>query len=461
MTLVPRPRSDVEAEFLAILDGIRDTADPLRIEAAAKAAAMRVPSEYIEGREVCRRIVSASPATDGDQLRDAKRAAKRGYRLGALQRQITTLTPPNKLMEALEYEERKAYLRREALIRQELKDEGNDRPPLAEQLLDFGALMDRPPLRPLVPGVLNLDTVAMLYAPPATFKTFLALWMAACVALGHSWAGRPVDPGPVLYVAAEGVAGMQKRIAALAWRFNKGKPIPDFFIYPAPINLTSDGDVEELVELVAERGFRFVILDTLVKVAGGAEENDATAMTRVTSAAERIKRAGDGNTTVLLVHHSGKSGDYRGSSALEGNVDTMLKLEGEAGMLTLSAIKQKDGAEGEITRLRAKPVEEHDTLILEAIAPGDGEPSGIQAARIEEALAHFRRAYGDDGVTRTEFVNDLVEWGVAGGRSTAQTYVGDLISSRRLSSSIKGRSTWLSMPRQIKTYPITTEEKTA
>lgn len=457
MSRVPRARFDVEAELRQILDSVRDTADPARIEAAAHAAAKRVPSEYIVSTEVIRRIVDAAPEAEGKELRAIEKAAKRGYRHGALSAEIAALTPASKLAEAIEYEERKAYKRREQQINRELADEGNDRPPLAEAILDYAALMDRPPLRPLIPGVLNVDTVAMLYAPPATFKTFLALWIAACVALGHTWAARPVDAGPVLYIAAEGVAGMQKRVAALSWRLNAGQPIPDFFIYPQPVNLTSDSDVEELVALVTDRGFRLVVLDTLVKVAGGAEENENSAMTRVTNAAERIKRAGNGGTTVLLIHHAGKSGDYRGASALEGNVDTVLKLDGEAGMLTLSATKQKDGAEGEIARLRAKPVEEHDTLVLEAIGPGEGEPSGVQAARVEEALAHFDRAYGKTGVTRSEFVKNLVEWGVAGSNSTAQNYVGDLISSGRLEAKTASRSTFLTLPTRT-TFPIPSKE---
>ena len=440
-----RSRADVEADLATILAGVT-SADPARAEAVGHAVALRVPSEYVEARDARKRAVSAAPEMTADERKAFEKGFTRGYRKGALFVAVKPLEPVSKLAEAADYEDRKKRKREDRQIARELDDEGNDRPPVAEAMLDYAALMDRPPLRPLVAGVLNVDTVAMLYAPPATFKTFLALWLAACVALGKPWAGRPVEAGPVLYIAAEGVAGIQKRVAALSWMLNGGKPIPDFFIYPSPVNLTSDADVAELVSLVGDRGFRFVILDTLVKVAGGAEENDNTAMTRVTNAAERIKRAGEGETSVLLVHHSGKSGDYRGASALEGNVDTMLRLDGEAGMLTLSAVKQKDGADGEIMRLHARPVPEHDTLVLQPLAPGDGQPSGIQAARIEEALAHFVRAYAQTGVTRSEYARNLSEW-MGVGVSTAQTYIGDLLRVGRLTSATSGRSTRLSLPK--------------
>lgn len=425
------------------------------IPAAAEAAAL---TSGVPISELVDLLIDAAPEMTRDEEKAIRRRAKKAARRvkDAAVRAYVAPTP-DELSRRAALDDKKAEIRLRRQAQREVEaEEDGDRPSIADCLLDYDALASRPPLRPLVPGVVNLDTVAMLYAPPATYKTFLALWLAACVALGHTWAGRPVERGPVLYIAAEGVSGIQKRVAALSWLLNGGRPIPDFFIHPAPVNLTSDTDVAELAELVAERGFRFVVLDTLVKVAGGAEENDNTAMTRVTNAAERIKRAGDGETTVLLVHHSGKSGDYRGASALEGNVDTMLKLDGEAGMLTLSAVKQKDGAEGEIIRLRAKPVAEHDTLVLEPLAPGAGEPSGVQAARIEEALAHFVRAYAQTGVTRSEYARNLSEW-MGVGVSTAQTYIGDLLRAGRLASSTSGRGTRLNLPRQLTTFPIESE----
>lgn len=436
--------------------------DAAEIPTAAREMGASVPLDVYTKAQALEFLFDSAPRLTPDERKTLEKKAAKAYGKGRKAPRRRYLVDWDAAHERAEVETEKATQRKRRIAKRELdEEEGGDRPMIADGILDYAALAARPPLRPLIEGVLNVDAVAMLYAPPATFKTFLALWWAACVALGRPWAGRAVEQGPVLYVAAEGVAGIQKRVAALAWLLNRGKPIPDLFIYPAPVNLTSDGEVDEIVALVADRGFRFVIFDTLVKVAGGAEENDNTAMTRVTNAAERIKRAGDGETTVALVHHSGKSGDYRGASALEGNVDTMLKLDGEAGMLTLSAVKQKDGEGGEIIRLRAKPVPEHETLVLEPIGPGDGQPSGMQAARIEEALAHFSRAYATTGVTRSEYVRNLVEWGVAGGPSTAQTYVGDLISSGRLVGSVRGRSTYLELAPERTTFaldPDTTEK---
>lgn len=422
--LSPRAAEKLYDDLVATVEGA-----PSEIGTAAYRIG-QIPSRAIDGDgDVIDRLLAVAEVAKGER-KAWRRKAEKALAKGRLALSYTVVKPGEYEHEsAVDVELEKVRVRHEAAER--FKAEGDDRPAIADAMLDYAALMDRPPLTPLVGGLLNVDTVAMLYAPPATYKTFLALWLAACVALGKKWAGRDVERGPVLYVAAEGVAGIQKRVAALSWLLNGGKPIPDLYIYPAPVNLTSAADVEELALLVADRRFRFVVFDTLVKVAGGAEENDNTAMTRVTNAAERIKRAGEGETTVLLVHHSGKSGDYRGASALEGNVDTMLKLEGDGALLTLSAVKQKDAEGGEVARLRAKPVAEHDTLVLEVVAPGDAQPSGVAAARVEEALAHFVRAFSETGATRSQFVDALVEWGV-GGRSTVYSYVNELIKAGRL-----------------------------
>ena len=47
-----------------------------------------------------------------------------------------------------------------------------------------------------------------------TFKSFVALDMACCVAIGRPWHGRAVKQGRVLYCVGEGAAGFPKRLRA-------------------------------------------------------------------------------------------------------------------------------------------------------------------------------------------------------------------------------------------------------
>src|SRR3712207_4979678 len=77
-----------------------------------------------------------------------------------------------------------------------------------------GEYRNRPRLRWLIDGVLTEGGVAALYGSPGSFKTFIALDMAASVAVGIGWAGKPTRRRRVLYISAEGAAGLQDRIEA-------------------------------------------------------------------------------------------------------------------------------------------------------------------------------------------------------------------------------------------------------
>lgn len=326
------------------------------------------------------------------------------------------------------------------------------RPSISDQLLDYTALMERPGLVPLIDGVLFESTLALMAGAPGIGKSFVAVAMACSVATGADWLGREVVQGPVLIIQAEGDAGLGKRVAAWSAAWNKGEPVADLYVYPKALDMSdTDGDVAELADLVAELDPALVVFDTLNRVAGGAEENSSTAMSQVLGNIDAVRRAGN-RATALIIHHTGKNGDMRGSNALLGNPDTVLELKGDPDALELKAVKQKDAEGGVVGRYKLKA--SHDSLIVEGVLPGMGQPSGVQAARIEQALGHFVRAFGDDGCTRPQFVKALTEW-MDVSDSTAHQYVTELKSSGRLTSRAQGRSTYLELAPIRVTFPIT------
>lgn len=327
-----------------------------------------------------------------------------------------------------------------------------DLPSLVSQVLDWRALEAQPEPRWIVDEVIPERATVFVYGASGVGKSFACQSIAASIAGGFDWLGRPVVAGPVLYIFAEGGAGAGKRFAALADAWNRGKPIDGLQVLPVAPNLTSEIDVAELESLNREHDFAMIVYDTLNRVAGDAEENSATAMGGVLNAIERIRRAGS-RTTSVVVTHSGKGGDLRGSSALWAAADVVLKLSGEPGYLKLEAEKQKDADGGVVGFYRLAPSSRHDTLTFQGVAPGHAEPSGAQAARIEEALAHFVRAYGQTGVTRAELAKNLAEW-MDASPATAQRYIGDLISDHRLVAESGIRSTRLSLPHAPTTLPL-------
>ena len=67
----------------------------------------------------------------------------------------------------------------------------------------------------LIDGLLTKQSVAFLVGPSGSFKSFLAVAMAAHIANGEPFAGLPTCKGRVLYSAHEGLKGLPARFKAL------------------------------------------------------------------------------------------------------------------------------------------------------------------------------------------------------------------------------------------------------
>jgi KaiC/GvpD/RAD55 family RecA-like ATPase len=212
------------------------------------------------------------------------------------------------------------------------------------RLLSLEDLAALPPPRWLVKGLLPQNALAALYGMPGVGKSFLAVDLAMSVGSGVGWQGRRVEEGTVVYVAAEGHAGMRKRTQA--WRaVHQVEGTLPFYVIDSAVNLTVDADVDVLLAEVRALGqLAMVVIDTLNRCSAGAEENSATEMGRFVRGCDRIREAT--GATVLVVHHSGKEPGrgMRGSTALLGAMDSVLALERmrDGPSVELRVEKQKD-----------------------------------------------------------------------------------------------------------------------
>lgn len=66
----------------------------------------------------------------------------------------------------------------------------------------------------VIGGLLSTTGLTVLYGESGCGKTFFTLDMACHVAAGFEWYDNPVEQGPVLYVAAEAPASVEKRVKA-------------------------------------------------------------------------------------------------------------------------------------------------------------------------------------------------------------------------------------------------------
>jgi hypothetical protein len=217
---------------------------------------------------------------------------------------------------------------------------------LEGELLDSSALDSIEPLEPVIADVLYRDTLARVYGASGTFKSFLTLDFAGCVGTGMDWHGQAVAQGPVIYLVAEGIKGIRKRVRA--WEQHHGRKMTGVHFLPRPVQ-AMDLEWLVLIELCRRRRPALVVIDTQARVTVGVEENSNTEMGRVVDRMEQLRAASE--ACVLLVHHTGHDGDRgRGATAVKGALQTELGVErkGKGLMdttITLKTGKQKDDEE--------------------------------------------------------------------------------------------------------------------
>lgn len=211
---------------------------------------------------------------------------------------------------------------------------------ISKTIPDIAAVVDRPkyiyhcselamlpPIRWLIEGEVPKLGFSVLYGQPEVGKTFLSI----------QYAERIAQREPVVYCMGEGRSGYTKRHEAFL-KHNKSKPGALYFVDKA-FPLTETAQLELFIEDIRQYKPSLVIFDTLARYFNG-EENSAKDMGQFVSACDRIRS--ELQTAVLVVHHSGKAGGERGSSALRGAADSMIEVIDEDNRIKVVCSKSKD-----------------------------------------------------------------------------------------------------------------------
>jgi hypothetical protein len=220
------------------------------------------------------------------------------------------------------------------------------------------------PVEWLVDSIIPKKAFVALYAPPASWKSFISLDLAEAIATGRDWMGYKIPKkGAVLYICGEGHGGMGARVKACKIQ-NKSPDGANLYIIRAQLNLrSSPEDFAELLnainELIAEidEPLELIILDTLMRMSGGGfNENSSEDMGGFITQAGKLQEIFE--CALMVIHHSGKdvTKGLRGHSSLLGAVDTELEIQrldsvinsadtSIVGNAILTVSKQKDGAD--------------------------------------------------------------------------------------------------------------------
>jgi hypothetical protein len=295
---------------------------------------------------------------------------------------------------------------------------------IRDRLIGPSQVDDLTPPEALISGIVSEGVLTVLLGKWGSGKSFLALDWACCVASGKWWNRRRVVRGPVIYVYAEGVAGLKAR--KQAWEKANNVILDSFELtwYPAGLQLLDEVERLAFAAVAQGEGCALVILDTLNRNIPGGDENTSRDMGALIHAADLIRSAVP-KCTVLVLHHPGREGDHgRGHSSLDGAADTLLMVKKDGDVVTLYCDKQKDGAEFEPIRLHLTEV--GDSCVLLPKGDGSNEAETRTEEKLLSVLWQHRVAQGLRD-SRIELLPSVIFPGQKGfsaqGRHRAQTEV--------------------------------------
>ena len=192
----------------------------------------------------------------------------------------------------------------------------------------------------LVKGWIDRGTLSVVYGDANTGKTFWAIDLAHHVQAGLEWGGQRVRQAEVLYIAAEGGALFDNRIAARRARFK----VLRGGIALAGRNSDAPALAEAAWAMACEHGpFGLIVIDTMARVMAGADENSAADIASFVKSLDHLRERTGAH--VMVIHHTGKDGGRgaRGHSSLRAAVDTEIELsKGDDSVRLAKTTKQRD-----------------------------------------------------------------------------------------------------------------------
>lgn len=234
-----------------------------------------------------------------------------------------------------------------------------------------------------VKGMVPESAVGMIFGASGTFKSFIALDYALHRAWGLAWCGQRTRQAVPVFVAAEGGAGLIRRIKA--WHLARGidwRQCP-MRVVILPLLLTRQA--QALADAIKATGVQpgDIIVDTMSQTFDG-NENAADEVAGYLRALQQHLAAVFG-CTVIVVHHSGHGATERprGSSAIMANVDFLFGVfrTGDESMVsTVECLKVKDGE-------RFKPIDFLLSAHRLGVDPEGDEVTSLSAAWVDNVGA--------------------------------------------------------------------------
>lgn len=221
----------------------------------------------------------------------------------------------------------------------------------------------------LLKGVLPRVSLTFVAGPSMAGKSFFVLAIMSALARGERVLRSRSVQSAVLYIAAEGAAGVRKRVEAM--RLATGAWDSSMRLISEAPDLGDGDSFHFLSSRIREEAAEFetlgkrlgvVVIDTMSASIPGADENSAKDMSPVLTRLQGL--ASELQLCVLVVAHVGKDEHrgIRGWSGMLANADGFIRLDkpDADGTRLATVVKVKDGEAGLEAAFRLKKVRLED-----------------------------------------------------------------------------------------------------
>ena len=221
-----------------------------------------------------------------------------------------------------------------------------------------------PPIEWILPGEIPDRGLTVVYGPSGVGKSFFTIDRALTIAQKNT----------VIYMAGEGEGGIPSRIDA--WCKHHSKNQGELLLCLGALEFLNQGELETFIDSIKPLNPRVVIVDTMARSMAGADENSTRDMNKFVRECGKLQHIL--GCAVVLVHHTGKSGDVeRGSSVLRAAADSMIALIDDDDMVLVECAKTKDAKPFQTKYMILKPIDvgvvdaHGNKLETPVILPGD------------------------------------------------------------------------------------------
>ncbi len=281
----------------------------------------------------------------------------------------------------------------------------------------------------VIKGLVPAQGITIISGAPKSFKSWVALHFALCMAHGQKAFGQyHCEKNNVLIVDEENHPRIiQDRLKKLSAPENTTIS----FISQKNFCIANDQHIEAILKICEERAVNIIILDSLVRM-HDEDENSSKDMAEIFA---QIKKLCQNGKTVLVIHHERKESAYGGSAStrMRGSSDISAAIDSQIAIKKDSNDKSKIQVEHALCRCASEtdPFEvsleekENKTLDFHYIGKLEHKQKETLQDKASEQIIKLLKSC-PEGLLQQDLIKILVSSDVAGER-TIRTSIKELV----------------------------------